>query len=464
MDSSKTKLLISIILGSPVAGPLAQSQDFDYQLYADAVVPANIEKQAALFDDFLRDGALDEAESIAKRRIEMAIVQSGAESMDTAFALTDLGTVQARTQQFDAAQQNFEAAIEIIVELENRLHELVVAPLAGLGESYLESGELELAQNTFRAAIHITHVNSGPHNIGQVELLESLAESQLMAGDAESARDTQDLILAITERYYEQDGPAMATSLIRRGEWLTRNGFYRDARDTFRKVVRIIESERGKNDPSLVQPLISLGRTYIFVDMTGAQPLSGTPTPTGEAYYKRAVRIAESAPATEWKTLATARMALGDFYNLSGDYHRARGRYLEAWQVLSEDASRHQLRLEMLGAAYPLTTMSIPEESNREPEVQDASVDEALFEGKVTATYMIDDRGRVTQLMVAEVEPPEFADMANHVERELRRRIFRPRHDETGAVATPSQVFTHRFQYRQAELDVLRARKDHADR
>ena len=77
---------------------------------------------------------------------------------------------------------------------------------------------------------------------------------------------------------------------------------------------------------------------------------------------------------------------------------------------------------------------------------------------------MIDDRGRVTKLVIAQVDPSEFADIADHVERELRRRVFRPRHDETGAVATPSQVFTHRFQYRQVELDILRARKDHSDR
>jgi tetratricopeptide (TPR) repeat protein len=464
MDSAKTKLLVSVILASPVAGSLAQSQDFESEPHADAVVAEDIDGQAALFDDFLRDGALDEAENIAKRRVETAIVQSGSASMDAAFALTDLGTVQVRTQQFDAAQQNFKTAIEIIADLENRLHEFVIGPLGGLGEAYLESGELELAQNTFRAAIHITHVNSGPHNIGQVKLLESLAESQLLAGDAESARDTHDLIIAVTERHYDQDRLAMVPSLMRRGQWLTSNGFYLDARDTFRKVVRIIESERGKNDLSLVHPLIRLGRSYMFIDMTGAQPLAGTPTPTGEAYYKRAVRIAESAPATEWNTLAIAQIALGDFYTLSGDYHRARGSYLEAWQVLSEDSSRHERRREMLGAAYPLTNMAIAAESNREPGARDASVDEALFEGNVTATYMIDDRGRVTRLKVADVDPPEFTDMADHVERELRSSLFRPRHDDTGAVATPSQVFTHRFQYRQVELDVLRARKDRAER
>ena len=384
--------------------------------------------------------------------------------MDTAFALTDLGTVQARIRQFDAAEQNFQRAVEIIVDLENRLHELVISPLHGLGEAYLESGRLESAQNSFRAAIHITHVNFGPHNIRQLELLESLAETQLLAGDDASARDTQNLILAITERHYEQDRSAMAEGLMRRGEWLTRNGFYLDARDAFRKTVRIIESERGKDDPSLIHPLIGLGRTYLFVDMTGAQPLSGTPTATGEAYFKRAVRIAESASASQWNTLAVAEIALADFYTLSGDYYRARASYLDAWRVLSEDPSRHKLRFELLGTAHPLTGMSIPDESNLQRKARDAAIDETLFDGTVTATYAIDDRGRVVNLTVEEVDPPEFVDMADHVERELRRRIFRPRHDETGAVATPIQVFTHRFQYRSVELDILRTRQDRESR
>ena len=460
MDHCKTTLLFSILLAFPGADSLAEPARDEAGPSSETVGSAEFDQQTARFNSLVRDGALDEAENVAKRRVETAIRQSGSRSIDTAFALTDLGNVQVRTNQFDAAEQNFKTALDIIGEVENRLHEFAIDPLKGLGQAYLESGKPDLAIRNFNAAIHIMHVNSGPHNIEQAELLESLAESQLRAGNDKEARDTQDLIFAITDRYYRDDRLAMVPPLMRRGEWLFRTNSFLDARDAYRQVVRIIESERGKNDPSLIEPLIQLGRTYLYVDMTGLQPLAGTAVKTGESYHKRAVRIAEKAPATDWARLVKAQLALGDFYTLRDDYNSAWSSYRKAWELLSGDPSRRELRADLLGDPNPLTTMSIPPQSAGTRDAGNLDDEDALLEGTVTATYIINDRGRVTGLNVAELDPPQFSEMADHVMRELRRQIFRPRFDDTGPVATPSQVFTHRFQYSQAELDLLRARAD----
>lgn len=459
MDLCKTTLLISILLTFPEAGVLAQPDQGESDTSSEKIDPGGLDQQTARFDTLLRDGTLDEAENVAKQRVETTIRESGPRSIDTAFALTGLGTVQVRTDQYDAAEQNFQSAIEIIGEVENRLHELVIDPLRGLGQTYLESGRPDLAARTFSAAIHIMRVNSGPHNIGQIELLESLAESQLRAGKDQAARDTQDQIHAITARYYRDDRLAMVTPLMRRGDWLFQTKSFHEARDTYRQVVRIIESERGKKDLSLIEPLIKLGSTYLYVDTTGAQPLAGTPTATGESYYKRAVRIAESAPATDWARLAKTRVALGDFNTISGDYNSARSSYLEAWDMVSEDPSRYELRAKLFGDAFPLTKMWIPSQSVRSSDVRGLGDDDELLQGSVTATYIINDRGRITKLRIDDLDPPEFTEMADHVTRKLRNRRFRPRLDETGPVGTPPRVFTHRFQYRQAELDALRARE-----
>jgi tetratricopeptide (TPR) repeat protein len=459
MDLCKMTLVISVLLALSAADSLAEPARDEASSSPGVVDSTDFDQHETRFKRLVRDGALDEAENVAKERVEAAIRHSGPRSIDTAFALTDLGSVQVRTEQFVAAEQNFQAAIEIIGEVENRLHKFAVDPLRGLGQAYLESGKPELAIRKFSAAIHITHVNSGPHNIGQVELLESLAESQLRAGKDREARDTQDLIFAITDRYYRDDRLAMVTPLMRRGEWLFRTNSFLEARDTYRQIVRLIESERGKNELSLIEPLIQLGKTYLYVDMTGAHPLAGTAVATGESYYKRAVRIAEQAPATDWTRLAETQLALGDFYTLRDEYNSARSSYRKVWDLMSEDQSRHELRGDLFGDACPLTTMSIPGQSARIPDGRGLDGENVLLLGSVTATYVINDRGRVTELNVAEVDPPQFTEMADHVMRELRRRIFRPRLDETGPVPTPSQVFTHRFQYSRAELDLLRSRE-----
>ena len=46
--------------------------------------------------------------------------------------------------------------------------------------------------------------------------------------------------------------------------------------------------------------------------------------------------------------------------------------------------------------------------------------------------------------------------MHRRVQREMRRRIYRPAYTETGPVSTEEQVIVHRYFYRQEELDALR--------
>jgi tetratricopeptide (TPR) repeat protein len=127
--------------------------------------------------------------------------------------------VQHRNKQFDAAQQNFESAIDIIEDIEDRLNHRLINPLKGLGAAQLEGGRPDLAMQTFGRAIHVTHVNEGPHNLDQIEILESLAETNVRLGNIEDAREMHDKIYLLHRRRYEDDQLALIPSLMRRAEW-----------------------------------------------------------------------------------------------------------------------------------------------------------------------------------------------------------------------------------------------------
>lgn len=71
--------------------------------------------------------------------------------------------------------------------------------------------------------------------------------------------------------------------------------------------------------------------------------------------------------------------------------------------------------------------------------------------------YDVSTRGRSASMKVVEAHPREFVDMQLNVQRELRRRIFRPEYQNAEAVRTEDQIIVHRFYYRQADLDALRA-------
>ncbi len=217
---------------------------------------------------YINEGSMDEADMAAKRIVDMAIRLYGPQSLEASKALNNLALVQHRTGQYEAAIQNFESAIVIIETREDRLNRELVNPLKGLGASQLANGRPDLAAQSFDRATHITHVNEGPHNIEQVEILESLAESMVRMGDMKEARGLLDRIHILNVRHFDNNELGLIPSLMRRADWQHRAGYYNDERATYRRAIRIVEAKLGKEDPQLILPLMKLGESFYFFDMT----------------------------------------------------------------------------------------------------------------------------------------------------------------------------------------------------
>jgi tetratricopeptide (TPR) repeat protein len=381
----------------------------------------------------MSEGIYDEADTVAKRVVTLSIQLNGPRSTETSKALTNLGIVQHRNKQFDAAQQNFEAAIDIIEENEDRLNGRLINPLKGLGAAQLEGGRPDLAQQTFTRAIHITHVNKGPHNMDQIEILESLAEANVRLGEIEDAREMHDKIYLLHRRRYEDDQLALIPSLMRRAEWQHRAGYIVDEQATYRRAIRIIETSASKNDIRLVEPLTKLGESYFFTDLHGEQTMYHTAV-SGEIYFKRALKIAESNPKSDWTTTTNSRLSLADYYMMMGNVSRAQKLYKQIWESLSSGETKLLFRDEIFGRAVPLNDR----------------------QGSVTVSFSITDRGRVTEMEPVEVIPAEFTDMQKRVHREVRGRLYRPRFEESEPVKTSDEVFTHLFYYKQSDLEERR--------
>jgi tetratricopeptide (TPR) repeat protein len=418
------------------------------------------------FDNYKRlmsEGIYDEADTVAKRVVTLSIQINGPRSPETAKALTNLGIVQHRNKQFDAAQQNFTAAIDIIEENEDRLNRRLVNPLKGLGAAQLEGGRPDLAKQTFTRAIHVTHVNDGPHNMEQIEILESLAETNVRLGSIEDARDMNDKIYLLHRRRYEGDQLALIPSLMRRAEWQHRAGYITEEQATYRRAIRIIETHSGKEDIRLVEPLTKLGESYFFQDQHGEQTTYYNPS-GGELYLKRALRIAESSPKSDWATANNSKLALADFYMKQGNVSRSRRLYREVWESLSEDETKLLLRDEIFGRAVPLNDRSIPEYASDAGPTPLGAPSEEFLQGSVTFSFSVTDRGRVTELEPVEVSPGEFTDMEKLVRREISGRLYRPRYEEAEPVTTTNEVFTHLFYYKQSDLEERReAAADNAE-
>lgn len=432
----------------------------------DAETPAALSDEELLQQEFERyrllmdDRIYDEADNAAKRVVELAIRVGGPDSTDTARALTNLGVVQHANEQYEAAQQNFQAAIDIIEEREDRLNSMLINPLRGMGAAQLEGGRPDLAAQTFARAVHITHVNEGPHNMDQIELLETLAETQLRMGQTKEAKEVHDSIYGLNARHYRSNPIDMIPSLMRRASWQHRTGYIIDERATYRRIIRIIEREAGKMDLRLIEPLTNLGRSYFFLDLSGTDPLNQPGSSAGEIYFKRALRIARDSEQADWETEVDALLALGDFYLFQGSIVRARSQYGDAWDLMTEDPSRLDKRDETLGQLKMLRHHNLPSFAGAATRGDNLDPDESLAEGQITYTYGVSERGRVVNFRIVEASPAEFTEIQRQLQREIRSRIFRPRFDENGPVSTENLTYTHTFMYRQSELKALRETKE----
>jgi tetratricopeptide (TPR) repeat protein len=413
--------------------------------------------------ELMKDRVYDEADSVAKRVVELAIKVKGPDSTDFAKALTNLAIVQHRTEQYDASQQNFEAAIEIIENNEDQLDEQLVNPLRGLGASQLESGRPDKATDTFGRAVHVTHVNMGPHNLEQIGILESLSESMLRLGSVDDAKEIQDRIYSLNERAYANNAMEMVPSLMRRADWQHRAGFINDERTTLRRAIRIIEQGAGKDDMSLVEPLTRLGQSYFFIDLSGSAATTMGTVATGESHFKRALRIAHTDPNANWKLIAETSLALGDYYNFLENMQQAHKVYRAAWQDLSTGEERLQFRRENLEQWVVLRENPFPRFVTPPSADRPAGQRVPLAEGTITLSYDVSTQGRAVNLQIIEAQPREFVDLHRNVQRQLRKRIYRPRYADGVAVETSEQIVVHKYFFDQAELDALRASADESE-
>lgn len=414
------------------------------------------------YKQLMNDGVYDEADSIAKLVVELAIRVAGPTSTDTAKALTNLGIVQHRTKQYDSAQQNYQSAIEIIEDNEDRLSRQLINPLKGLGAAQLDSGRPDLASGTFRRAVHITHVNDGPHNLGQVDILESLAEASLRLGTLDTAKEVQDVIYALNLRYYAKNSLELVPALMKRALWQHRAGLVYDERTTYRRVIRIIEESANNISLDLVEPLTKLGQSFFYIDASGTNTYQSVSMTTGEIYFKRALRIAQSHPDSNWQIVADATLALADYYMYQGNEQRARKVYRNAWDLMSEEEQRLDYRYESLEQLVTLKERPIPQYVNEQDLDTNAQSEDLVLTGLITVSYTVTTRGRATDLKIVEAVPPDFVDMLRLVQREMRRRIFRPRFEESGPVESPNQLLIHRFFYKQSDLDAIRSETESA--
>ena len=387
-----------------------------------------------------------EAETAAKQRIEH-LLDTGASSTDAmADALIDLAFAQRQGEHYEAAIQNYIGAIGVLEEADDMLSDRLIAPLRGIGETYVASGNAELAVPVYKRALHVSHVNAGPHNLQQLDLLDAMIEAEVQAGRPDAALGIVDRISSLYARRYATDSEEMLPPLWRRAGLLKDMDRYLDERLVYADIVRIIEKHHGKYDASLIKPYTALGRTYLQ-EVDQAIFRSEPTAQTGETYLKRAVEVARKNDADVEVQFATL-IDLADYYTILNVQDKARRHYRAAWSLVSKDESRVAERDEVFNTMVPLVQPKLDAEAYFGYRSRDDDPDPtSQTKGFMLAQFTINERGRVSDIEIIEADPPEFPEMQTRLERTLRDSVYRPRYEDGDPIKVREQQLRHRFLY-----------------
>lgn len=390
-------------------------------------------------------GRYAEAVEAGKRVIVLSIEVNGRENLQTARGLTNLAIAQQQNEEYEAAAQNYEAAIDIVERVDSRLSKHLVNPLRGLGNTYLEAGRPDEAIRVYDRAVHVTHVNFGPQNLEQVDLLDALAESFVRLQDVEEASDIQDLSYQLYARRYGDDSAEILPALQRRARWLNRLGLYGQERLVWNQAIDVIEEEYGEDDLRLIGPLNGLARTYLY-------DIEPAVSNRGEWALKRALEIAEQNPESTPTLVADRYIDSGNYYTLRGEAQKARRSYRQAWKLLSDEESLVATRDRRFGEPVTIRPGRAPAYADAEtnPVINPVFRGREFDRGIVVVNYTVNARGRTEDITVVESQPPGLMD--DEAKRAVRRMVFRPRYVDGQPVSTPDRTFRHRYNYIEERL------------
>ena len=179
---------------------------------------------------------------------------------------------------------------------------------------------------------------------------------------------------------------------------------------------------------------------------------------------RRATRIAQNNPDSDWQILGQTMLSLGDFYVLSARTNRAARIYKGLWTMLSEDEERLIRRRSQLAKLNILQEI-YPPKFYRGEDVSEEFPDTKDFEtGTISYGFTVNASGKAVNVYHIETQPPEFKDMSDRVRRNLRQLVYRPRLEDGEMVRTPEITFVHEFYYRPEDMTAKPVEEDATSR
>lgn len=430
-------------------------------------VAAVSDRQAEVYREFkeaFAAGDYPSALTLAHKMVHL-IEESDPLSKDLPSAYNNLGVVQYRTGDREAAEHSFNRSLELLETTEGIASRKMISPLVGLGMVYVAEGQQAKAADVLQRALAISRRADGLFNPGQLEILDALVRSYEASGQLEGVERELRYALQVSQQQYGNDDPRCLPALSRLARWYERTGRFASARLLWSRSVEIASREGGGHNAATIDGLLGVARTHrlqytrdpeSMQEEMVVDPLTGRPDifanranvgpvrldREGEAAALQALQILDSSTDPPKALLVRTLIELGDWYIAAHAPATAIPYYQRAWPLIPETLAPGEQN--PLAAPRPVYYRQ-PTAARRnlgDPAVKVWSR-RLEFQVSVTAT------GEVTNITPVTTDAP--SSEMSQVDRALGRAWFSPRFEDGAPVATEGYHFEEVWFEQEAE-------------
>lgn len=243
-----------------------------------------------------------------------AEAELGADSLDLAICLRQLGNLQQGRIDFDDIRALYERALPAHEKVLGEEHTDTIELLGDLASAIHDQSNLDAARALYEKALGIRERRDGPDNPGNVTTINNLALVMKHQGEFNAALPLYERALAIWEKAFGPDYGDLAGILVNIGYLLMDQGKYTEARPYLDRALAVSESAAGPEHPMTAVALNTLGLLLRYQgDYAGSEP-----------FFLRALAIREKVLGPEHIETTTAYNNLAQLYQNQGRYAEAR--------------------------------------------------------------------------------------------------------------------------------------------
>jgi tetratricopeptide (TPR) repeat protein len=399
---------------------------------------------------------------------------SGASEDELASAYGELAATQFRFGDLAGAEASYLRALTLLEDTHGIASRLLIAPLAGLAQTYAARGQHEHAIAFFRRAIVVSRRADGLFNLEQLPLLEQEISGFEALGDPLGVLADRQYMLAIAERNFGADDVRTLQPVRRLAELYESMEEYAHARNMYLRMRSIAAREEQRGNPIVVEALVGIGRNYreqyIRLPTSLEQqwvrdPVSGSMTPVmslepyqspkpnreGRRSTAEALELLRAVGDPPPKLLADTLIEMGDWYAVLRKSDAAIPYYAEAWAIYSKSLADEPNPL-----SRPRLVFYRPPKASRRDE---NSVPGPVVQQPVHFRLTVDATGATRDITLEKSETS--ARRADLIRRSIEYALYSPRFAAGKPVPSDDVRFEAHWDALAGELPDSAATEDH---